>query len=80
MRVKRHLKGKVFSRMGEELRKEYARVLQGSPDALAPFRPEVLEGETYELPPGLSTEDREAGQESPGQNRKTEKRMEGATS
>ncbi len=60
-RVKRHLKGKVFARMGEEMRKEYARILRVPPDALAPFRPEVLEGETYELPPGLSTEDREAG-------------------
>lgn len=60
-RVKRHLKGKVFARLGEELRREYARILRVPPDALVPFRPEVLERETYALPPGLSTEDREAG-------------------
>lgn len=60
-RVRRHLKGKVFARMGEGLLKEYARVLRVPLDALTPFRPDVLEQETYELPPGLSTADRQAG-------------------
>ncbi|NPU83556.1 MAG: hypothetical protein HPY65_03625 [Syntrophaceae bacterium] len=60
-RVRRHLKGKVFDRLGEGMLREYARVLRVPPDALKPFRPDVLERETYELPPGLSTDDREAG-------------------
>jgi hypothetical protein len=60
-RVRRHLKGRVFARLPERLIREYARILRVPPDALQPFRPDVLEEETYELPPGLSTADREAG-------------------
>jgi hypothetical protein len=60
-RVKRHLKGRVFARLGEGILKEYARILRVPLEALMAFQPEVLEQETYELPPGLSTADREAG-------------------
>lgn len=59
-RVKRHLKGRVFARLSERLLREYARILRVPLDALLPFRPGVLDEETYALPPGLSTADREA--------------------